>query len=218
MYAPTPKGNPTPTLVPRPKLSIASSDRDFCINSADWNSFLASYDFLCSSQARFCKWKFQAAICFQGNPTLESEMWITWKVIVRKTYFCEKISCVFQKYFNFVPKLESRNVDHMKRNCSWDVFLWKNSDAHRNFMSFWKMFQLCTHARITKCGSHEKWLFLRHIFVKKFWRTSEFHEFFKIISALYPRQNHEMWITVKSYCSDITVSWVFQIISTLCAC
>ena len=51
-------------------------------------------------------------------------MWITWKLIVRETCFCEKIqadytlSWVFQKYFNIVPMLESRNVDHMKGNCS----------------------------------------------------------------------------------------------------
>ena len=38
----------------------------------------------------------------------------------------------------------------------------------------------------TKCGSHEKWLFVRHVFVKKFWRTTQFHEFFKYISTLYP--------------------------------
>ena len=37
-------------------------------------------------------------------------MWITWKVIVRETCFCEKIqadytlSWVFQKYFHFVPQ------------------------------------------------------------------------------------------------------------------
>ena len=58
-------------------------------------------------------------------------MWITWKLIVRETWFCEKIqadltvSWVFQKYFNFVPMLESRNVDHMKSNCSWDIFVKK---------------------------------------------------------------------------------------------
>ena len=51
-----------------------------------------------------------------------------WKVIVRETCFCEKIqvdytlSWVFHKYFNFVPMLESRNMDHEKRNCSWDIF------------------------------------------------------------------------------------------------
>ena len=41
----------TTTLVPRPKLSIASSDREFYISSADWKSYLASYALLCTSQA-----------------------------------------------------------------------------------------------------------------------------------------------------------------------
>jgi len=55
-------------------------------------------------------------------------MWITWKVNVRETCFCKKsltdftVSWVLQKYFNFVPMLESRNVDHVKSNCSWDIF------------------------------------------------------------------------------------------------
>jgi len=62
---------------------IGSSDRDYSIGSQTENSQLlhltgnstlvlligkaafASYAFLCSSQARFCKWKFQAAICFK---------------------------------------------------------------------------------------------------------------------------------------------------------
>ena len=58
-------------------------------------------------------------------------MCIMWKVIVRETCFSKKIlsestiSWVFQKYFNFVPMLESRNVHHVKSNCSWDMFLWK---------------------------------------------------------------------------------------------
>jgi len=90
------------------------------------------------------------------------EMWFMWKVIVRETCFCEKIqadctvSRIFQKYFNFVPLLEWRNVDQVKGNCSWDMFLWKNSGGLHNFMSILKIFQLCTHARITKCGSREK--------------------------------------------------------------
>jgi len=29
------------------------------------------------------------------------------------------------------------------------------SGGQHSFMSFSKIFQLCTHARITKCGSHE---------------------------------------------------------------
>jgi len=59
------------------------------------------------------------------------------------------VSWIFQKYFNFVPILESHNVDHVKGNCSWDMFLWKNSGGLHSFMSFSKIFQLCTHARIT---------------------------------------------------------------------
>jgi len=120
------------------------------------------------------------------------KMWITWKVIVCETCFCEQIladftiSWVFQIYFNFVPMLESRNVDHMKRNCSWDMFLWINSGRLLRFMSSSEIFQFCTHARIMKCGSREKWLFVRHVFVKKFRRTTHFHEFFKNISTLYP--------------------------------
>ena len=76
--------------------------------------------------------------------------------------FCEQIladftvSWVFQKYFNFVPMLESRNVDHVRSNYSWDMYLWKNSSGLHTFMSFSKIFQLCTHARITKCGSRDK--------------------------------------------------------------
>jgi len=30
--------------------------------------------------------------------------------------------------------LESQNVDHVKGNCSWDMFLWKNSGRLRSFM------------------------------------------------------------------------------------
>jgi len=54
-------------------------------------------------------------------------MCFTWEVIVRETCFCEKIqtvyklSWVFQKYFNFVRMLESRNVDRMKGDFSWDM-------------------------------------------------------------------------------------------------
>jgi len=105
-------------------------------------------------------------------PCYNDQMWIMWEVIVRETCFCEKIqadntlSWVFQKYFNIVLMLESRNVDHVKSNCSWDMFLWKNSSGLHSFMSFSKIFQFCTHARITKCGSSEKWLFVRQVFAK----------------------------------------------------
>jgi len=104
-------------------------------------------------------WVFQKY--FNFVPMLKSRNWITWKVIVRETCFCEKIladftiSWAFQKYFNFLLMLESRNVDHVKSNCSWDIFCEK-IHADISFMSFSKIFQFCTHARITKCGSHEK--------------------------------------------------------------
>jgi len=38
----------------------------------------------------------------------------------------------------------------------------------------------------SKRGSCEKYLFVRHVFVNKFRRTTHFHEFFKNISTLYP--------------------------------
>jgi len=82
--------------------------------------------------------------------------------------------------------LESRNMDHVKSNCSWDMYFWENSDGLHTFASLSKRFQLCTHARITKCGSHERQFFVRHVFVNEFWRASHFHEFFKNISTLYP--------------------------------
>jgi len=84
-------------------------------------------------------------------PCKNHVMWITWKVIVRESCFCEKIQAAF--------------------TIAW---------------AFSKIFQLSTHARITKCGLLERWLFVRHVFVKKSWQTSQFHEFLKNISTLYP--------------------------------
>jgi len=34
--------------------------------------------------------------------------------------------------------LESRNVDDVKSNCSWDMFLWKNSRRTSHFHQFFK--------------------------------------------------------------------------------
>jgi len=58
------------------------------------------------------------------------------------------------------------------------------------------------------------------IFPKRFWRTSQFHEFFKNILTLQPCRNHDGPITWKVivhetyFCekilADIRVSWVFQ--------
>jgi len=52
--------------------------------------------------------------------------------------------------------LKSRNVDHMKSNCSWDMFLWRNSGRLQSFISSSEIFQFCAYARITKCRSYEK--------------------------------------------------------------
>jgi len=55
----------------------------------------------------------------------------SWRVD-RRTYFWETImaditfSRAFQKYFNCVPMLQSREMDQKKSNCSCDVFLWKS--------------------------------------------------------------------------------------------
>jgi len=128
---------------------------------------------------------------FNFVPKLESRHLDHIKVIVRETCFWKQIladftfSSVSQIYSSFVPMLESRNMEHVKSICSWDMFLWKNSGSIHIFISLSKIFQLCTHARITKYGSREKYLFVRHVFVKRFWRTSQFHELFKNILILY---------------------------------
>jgi len=80
----------------------------------------------------------------------------SWDMFFWKIQADFTISWVFQKYFNFVPMLESRKVDHVRSTCSWDMFFWENSGGLHTFMTFSKIFQLCTHARITKCGSHER--------------------------------------------------------------
>jgi len=70
-------------------------------------------------------------------------MWITWKVIVPETCFCETIqadctvSWVLQKYFYFLPFLESRNVDHMKSNWS-DITV---SSVFHNWFNFVPMLE-----------------------------------------------------------------------------
>jgi len=79
-----------------------------------------------------------------------------WDMFVWKEFGGFPVWWVIQNYFNFLPMLESRNVDHVKSNCSLDMFLWKISGTIHIFISFSNIFQLCTHARITKYGSHEK--------------------------------------------------------------
>jgi len=52
-------------------------------------------------------------------------------------------------------------------------------------MSLSKIFQISTRATITKCRWHGRQLLVRHVFVKKFKRISQFHMFFTNISTLY---------------------------------
>jgi len=143
-------------------------------------------------------------------------MWITWKVIVRETFFCEKIqadftiSWVFQKHFNFVPMLELRNVDHMKSNGSWDMFLWKNSSRLHSFMSYSEIFQFCSRARFTRNVDHLKGN-CSDITV-----SSVFHDYFNFVPMLESRNMDPL----KNNCSCdffcekilayITVSWNCQ--------
>jgi len=165
-------------------------------------------------------------------------MWIRWNVVVCETCFCEKnladfpVSRVFQnyfnfatmlesrnvdhgksncswdmffwknpgrihifisfsKYFNFVPMLESRNMEHVKSICSWDMFLWKDSGVLHSFTSFLKIFQFCTYTKIMKCGSREKYLFVRYVFVKKllsdFKASWIFQKYFNFVPMLESR-------------------------------
>ena len=72
----------------------------------------------------------------------------------------------------------------------------KNSGGHQSFVSFSKLFQLCTHAKIMM-GRSREWRFVRRIFEKKSWRTLHSHELFKNISTVYPCYSHEKWIKWK---------------------
>ena len=106
-------------------------------------------------------------------------MWITWKVIVRETCFCEKIqtdytvSWVLQKYFNFVPLLESRNVDHMKSNCS-DITV---SSVFHNDFNFAPILQ-------SRNMDPLKNLFFMRLFL---WKNSGVHHSFLKFSKLFKR-------------------------------
>jgi len=55
----------------------------------------------------------------------------------------------FSKLFQLCTQARITKLDHVQSNCSWDIFLWKNSSGLHTFRSFSKTFQLCTHARIT---------------------------------------------------------------------
>ena len=77
------------------------------------------------------------------------------EIFLKNSWNCEVHQNLFTKSCLTNNYLESRNVDHVKGNCSWDMHLWINSGGRHSFMSFSKIFQFCTHARITKCRSRE---------------------------------------------------------------
>jgi len=118
-------------------------------------------------------------------------MWITRKVIVRETCFCEKIqtdctiSWAFQKYFNFVPMLESLNVGHMKSNCSWDLFLWNKfwpyitvSWNFQNYLNFLPTLQLqlrnVSQLKDTVHETHLFWKYSTYVAVLSFFKYFNF--------------------------------------------
>jgi len=144
-------------------------------------------------------------------------MLITWKVIVRETCFCEKIladyrvSRGFQKYFNFVPMLESCNVDHVKENYSWDIICLRiladiaDSWVFQKCFNFvpmlvsWNVNQMKSNLSDTTVSPVSqnyfnfvpnvaiteygsiKKWFFLWLFVKRFWPTSQFLGIFNII-------------------------------------
>ena len=91
-----------------------------------------------------------------------------------------------QKYFNFVPMLESRNVHHVKSNCSWDIFCEK---IQADITVSW-VFQ--KYLNFYPCQNHEMWITWNVIV-----RTSQFHQFFIIILTFFPCYHHGVWITWK---------------------
>jgi len=104
--------------------------------------------------------------------------------------------------------LESRTMDHMKSICSWDMLSWKCSGGLHSFMNSSEIFQFCTYARITKCGSHEKLLLGHHSFIS-------FQNYFNFVPMLELRNMDPKYIfSCDFFCEkilvDITVSWHFQ--------
>jgi len=159
--------------------------------------------------------KFSVSTACVFFPVRNHEMWIMWKVIVRETCFCETfladftVSSVFQKYFNFVPMLESCNVDHVKGNCSWDMFLWINSGGLQTFMSFSKIFNFVPMLE-SRNVDHMK-SNCSDITV-----SSVLHNYFNIVPMLESRNTDQLKnnFSCDFFCekilAHITISWNFQ--------
>jgi len=85
------------------------------------------------------------------------------------------------------PQFFHKNMSHERLLFTLSTF--RNSFRHwfvDCINSQWANHAFFFRCIITKCGSCEKWFFVRHVFVKKFLRTLQFHWFFKNISTLYP--------------------------------
>jgi len=144
-------------------------------------------------------------------PCCNHTLWIIWKTSVRATYFCKEIladftvSRNFQKYFNFIPMPESRNVNHVKANYAQGVFLWKHSGGHYTFMSFSKIFQLSFHATIKHCKSYEtkcSW----NIFL---WKNSGGLQCFVKFSKIFQFSTHARITKCKSCESQLCTGRIF---------
>jgi len=152
-------------------------------------------------------------------------MWITWKVIVRETSFWEEIqadftlSWVFQKYFNFVPMLESQNVVHMKSNCS-DITV---SSVLHNYFNFVHMLESRNIDQLKNNFSCDFFCekILAHITVS--WNFQNFLNFLptlqlqlRNVSQLKDNvhETHLFW----KYPTYVAILSFFLIISTFCLC
>jgi len=142
-------------------------------------------------------------------------MWVTWNVFVREICFCEnilpgfKVSWVNQKYFNLVPMLESRNVNHVKRICSWDMFLWKGpSSFHslavsRVFQNYFNFVPMLESQIVDHIKSNCSWdMFLKEK-SGEFTFSSVFQKYFNFVSMLESRKMDH----VKSICSWDMFLW-----------
>jgi len=158
-------------------------------------------------------------------PRLNHVMWITCKVIVRETWFCEKIltdftvSWVFQKHFNFVPMLESRKVDHMKSNCS-DITV---SSVFLNYFNFVPMLESRNMDPLKNNFSCDFFYEKVLAYITVSWNFQNYLNFFptlqlqlRNVSQLKDNvhETHLFW----KYPTYVAVLSFFLIISTFCLC
>ena len=115
-----------------------------------WNIF-EKLNKVCSPPEFFHKNMSQEQLLFTWSTFCDSTMGTKLKYFW-KTHEIVKSAWIYSQ------KHVSRTITlhHVKSNCSWDMFLWKNSGGLHTLMSFSIIFQLCTHARYAKNGSGER--------------------------------------------------------------